>query len=117
MRAGRMANSVTCCALRTVKTMPSTVACEMSGLSQRKNGAIRREECWPDLESAEAEKINAIQMMTGSQYLAKERSQGTADENKLDRAVAMKFQNERLSARSGVSAERRCFTPLFAALS
>lgn len=53
-----------------------------------------REECWPDLESAEAEKINAIQAMTGSQYLTKDLSRGTPDENKLVGDVAMKLDSD-----------------------
>jgi len=53
-----------------------------------------REECWPDLGSAEAEKIKAIQTMTGSQYLTKDLSRGTPDENKLVGDVAMKLDSD-----------------------
>src|SRR5262245_31227340 len=77
---------------------------------------MRREERWPDLGSPEAEKIKAIQMMTGSQYLEKDRSQGTPDENKLVCAVAIKFQNARLNVVAAARQSAVSFVRIFAAL-
>jgi hypothetical protein len=44
-----------------------------------------REECAKDSTSLDAEKINAIQINTGSQYLKNERNLSTANQNRIRR--------------------------------
>ncbi len=41
----------------------------MSGFSHRSNGPMIREVCCDDSEPVEPEKMRAIQIITGSQYL------------------------------------------------
>ncbi|MEP6709725.1 MAG: hypothetical protein ABJB32_06290 [Verrucomicrobiota bacterium] len=48
-------------------------ASEISGLSQRSKGVMKREVCSADIKSVEPMKITPNQTNTGSQYLKKER--------------------------------------------
>jgi len=64
----KTAYSVTWAALRTAKTIRSRCSWEMSGTKNRTNGAMSLELVEADLESADAEKMTAIQIRTGSQY-------------------------------------------------
>ena len=64
----KTAYSVTWAALRTRKTIRSRCSWEMSGTKKRTKGPINLELVEADLESADAEKMTAIQIRTGSQY-------------------------------------------------
>src|ERR1041385_1560829 len=50
----------------------------MPGNSQRTMGAMILEERWEDFVSLDAEKMTAIHITTGSQYLVNDRNAGTA---------------------------------------
>ena len=73
-----MAYSSTWAVLRTTVTIVHSASCEMSGFIQRTIGSIMREERAPEPASAEAEKISAIQTITGSQYFQNTAARVTA---------------------------------------
>lgn len=66
----RTAYSLTCAPFRTTNCTCLIRRSEMSGLSQRRKGARKREVRSLDIRSVEAMKISAIQAMAGSQYLS-----------------------------------------------
>ena len=66
-----------------MKYMVSSGIC---GNSQCNNGAMMREECSKEFASLDAEKISAIQINAGSQYLKNGRSLSTANQNRIQRA-------------------------------
>lgn len=63
-----MAYSSTCAVLRTVTTIIQSVSGEMLGFTHRTIGSMMREDLVPEPASEDAEKITAIQTITGSQY-------------------------------------------------
>lgn len=76
--ADKTAYSVTCAILRMTPTILSVAGSDRSGLNHRSNGPMILEERGPEWESEDAEKINAIQITTGNQYLKKTGARITA---------------------------------------
>ena len=62
------------------------VSSGIRGNSQCNNGAMMREECSKEFASLDAEKISAIQINAGSQYLRNARNLSTANQNRIQRA-------------------------------
>ena len=77
-KSTRIPNSVKCAHFLRKKTAASTRGGAQEGNSQRTSGSRKREECWNEALSLEAEKITLIQMMTGSHRLSKEPGRDTA---------------------------------------
>src|SRR4030088_1389750 len=72
--AARIAYSVRWAHLRTTSWTEATVASEISGANQRRNGPMNRDVCSAESRSVEPMKMKIIQARTGSQYFRNRRT-------------------------------------------